>query len=74
MQVKKHRRGVYIVTLHNHSFTIEGCAYSKSWAIFNANGTEVNRWTTKRSLLDVMARWSPEYTTTQSEQEFCTYA
>jgi hypothetical protein len=74
MQVKRFRRGVYIVTLHGHSFTIEGCADSKSWAIFNATGTEVNRWTTKRSLLDVMARWSPDYTATQAEQEFCTYA
>jgi hypothetical protein len=74
MKVSKFRAGNYIITLHNHSFSLEKMSEDKYWTLYNASGTEINRCETKSGLIQVMKRWSPEYAKQEAQQTFCTYA
>lgn len=72
LKVKKHRRGVYIVTLHGHSFTLEKS--DRHWTLWNAKDTEINRVETKSGILELMRDWNAEYTRKESQHDFCYYA
>lgn len=74
MKVSKLKSGVYIVTLHNKSFTLEKLFGDKYWILWNAKEVEINRAETKSGLLELMRSWTPEYTHQESQHEFCSYA
>ena len=72
MKVSRFRQGVYIITLHGHSFTLEKA--DRHWTLWNAKEVEINRLETKSGTLELMRHWSPEYTQSESQHEFCWYA
>ena len=72
MNVTRIKSGVYAVSLHGQTFTLEKSDYC--WLLWNAKQTEINRSETKGGMLELMRHWSPEHCLSESEQEFCVYA
>jgi hypothetical protein len=72
MKVSKIKQGEYLITLHGHSFTLEKA--DTHWTLWNAKQVEINRVETKRGMLELMGYWTPAYTESESQHEFCTYA
>lgn len=60
MRVKKFRRGDYIVTLHNFSFTLAKLSEEKNWTLYNHSNNEVTQFETKKGAIELMKQWSPE--------------
>ena len=72
MKVTRKKAGVYVITLHGHSFTLEKS--DQHWTLSNAKETEISRLETKSGALELMSYWTPEYTQNESQHEFCHYA
>ena len=69
MKVSRFRRGVYIITIHDKSFTLEKLAEDKYWTLYNAWNTEINRCETKSGMLQIMKDWHAEKVLRESQME-----
>jgi hypothetical protein len=74
MKVTKSNAGNYIVTLHNHSYSLEKMFGDANWRLYNKSFTEINCAETKSGMLEVMRGWSQERTSEYAYEDTCYYA